>query len=67
MNIIGDVKGKTCVLVDDMVDTAGTLCVAAQALKNEGRAESRGLYHARDSVREGRRAHLEARFWMSSS
>jgi len=36
MNIIGDVKGKTCVLVDDMVDTAGTLCIAAQALKNEG-------------------------------
>ena len=36
MNIIGDVKGKTCVLVDDMVDTAGTLCVAARALKNEG-------------------------------
>jgi len=36
MNIIGDVKGKTCVLVDDMVDTAGTLCVAAQALKTEG-------------------------------
>jgi len=36
MNIIGDVKGKTCVLVDDMVDTAGTLCVAAQALKHEG-------------------------------
>jgi ribose-phosphate pyrophosphokinase len=30
------VKGKTCVLVDDMVDTAGTLCVAAKALKNEG-------------------------------
>ena len=36
MNIIGDVKGKTCLLVDDMVDTAGTLCVAAKALKNEG-------------------------------
>ena len=36
MNIIGEVKGKTCVLVDDMVDTAGTLCVAAQALKDEG-------------------------------
>jgi ribose-phosphate pyrophosphokinase len=36
MNVIGDVKGKTCVLVDDMVDTAGTLCVAAKALKNEG-------------------------------
>src|SRR5579883_1431009 len=39
MNIIGDVKGKTCVLVDDMVDTAGTLCVAAKALKDEGAAK----------------------------
>ena len=36
MNIIGDVRGKTCVLIDDMVDTAGTLCLAAQALKDEG-------------------------------
>ncbi len=36
MNIIGDVKGRTCVIVDDMVDTAGTLCQAAQALKEEG-------------------------------
>ena len=36
MNIIGEVAGKTCVLVDDMVDTAGTLCLAAQALKEEG-------------------------------
>jgi ribose-phosphate pyrophosphokinase len=36
MNIIGDVEGKTCVMVDDMVDTAGTLCQAAQALKDEG-------------------------------
>ena len=36
MNIIGEVRGKTCVLIDDMVDTAGTLCLAAQALKDEG-------------------------------
>ena len=36
MNIIGEVKGKTCVMIDDMVDTAGTLCQAAQALKDEG-------------------------------
>jgi ribose-phosphate pyrophosphokinase len=36
MNIIGDVEGKSCVLVDDMVDTAGTLCQAAAALKEEG-------------------------------
>lgn len=36
MNIIGDVDGHTCVLVDDMVDTAGTLCRAADALKENG-------------------------------
>jgi ribose-phosphate pyrophosphokinase len=36
MNIIGDVSGKTCVLVDDIVDTAGTLCAAAAALKDHG-------------------------------
>ena len=36
MNIIGEVRGKSCVLIDDMVDTAGTLCLAAQALKDEG-------------------------------
>ena len=36
MNVIGEVKGRTCVLIDDMVDTAGTLCLAAQALKDEG-------------------------------
>ncbi len=36
MNIIGDVSGRTCVLVDDLVDTAGTLCKAAAALKEEG-------------------------------
>jgi ribose-phosphate pyrophosphokinase len=36
MNIIGDVEDRTCVLVDDMVDTAGTLSLAARALKNRG-------------------------------
>jgi ribose-phosphate pyrophosphokinase len=36
MNIIGDVSGRTCVLMDDMVDTAGTLCKAASALKAHG-------------------------------
>jgi ribose-phosphate pyrophosphokinase len=36
MHIIGDVSGRTCLLVDDMVDTAGTLCAAANALKANG-------------------------------
>ena len=36
MNIIGDVRGRTCVLMDDIVDTAGTLCKAASALKEHG-------------------------------
>lgn len=36
MHIIGDVAGKTCVVIDDMVDTAGTLCKAASALKKHG-------------------------------
>jgi ribose-phosphate pyrophosphokinase len=39
MNIIGEVSGKCCVLIDDMVDTAGTLCMAAQALKEDGAAK----------------------------
>jgi len=43
MNIIGDVKGKNCVVVDDLVDTAGTLCKAADALKQKG-AESVTAY-----------------------
>ena len=36
MHIIGDVSGRTCVIVDDMVDTANTLCAAAKALKEHG-------------------------------
>ena len=36
MNIIGDVQGKVCVLIDDMIDTSGTLCEAAGSLLDEG-------------------------------
>lgn len=36
MNIIGDVRGRACIMVDDLVDTAGTLCQAAYALKENG-------------------------------
>lgn len=38
MNIIGDVKGRTCILIDDIIDSGGTLCNAAQALMDEGAA-----------------------------
>ena len=36
MNIIGDIKNKTCIIIDDIVDTAGTLCNAAKSIKNKG-------------------------------
>ena len=39
MNIIGDVKGKTCIMVDDMIDTAGTMTAGAQALMDAGAKE----------------------------
>jgi len=39
MHIIGEVEGRTCIMVDDMVDTAGTLCKAAAALKEHGAAK----------------------------
>lgn len=38
-NIIGDVKGKTCFIFDDLVDTAGTLCMVAQSIKDQGAAK----------------------------
>ena len=40
MNVIGDVRGKTCILFDDMVDTAGSLCNAAKALVEIGGAKA---------------------------
>ena len=47
MNIIGDIEGKNCILVDDMVDTAGTICNAANALKERGaKAVYAGATHA---------------------
>lgn len=36
MHIIGDINDRDCILVDDMIDTGGTLCKAAEALKNNG-------------------------------
>ena len=39
MNIIGDIEGKSCLMVDDMIDTAGTICQGAQILKDKGAKE----------------------------
>ncbi|WP_207062326.1 ribose-phosphate pyrophosphokinase [Motiliproteus sp. SC1-56] len=52
MHIIGDVTGRTCILVDDMCDTAGTLCKAASALKDHG--ASRVVAYATHPVLSGR-------------
>ena len=64
MNVIGDVDGRTCIIVDDIVDTAGTLCQAAAALKDRGAARRRCVHHARGAVGSGDRPdqRLRARF-----
>lgn len=51
MNIIGDVAGRTCLIADDIVDTGGTLCLAAEALKNNGAA--RVIAHCTHPVLSG--------------
>ena len=53
MNVIGDVKNADCILIDDIVDSAGTLCNAAVALMDQGAEVGVGLRHARRAV--GRR------------
>ena len=56
MNIIGDVTGRRCILFDDIVDSAGTLCNAAQALMDARRDRGLGLCHPRRAVGRGGRA-----------
>ena len=51
MNIIGDIQGRTCLIVDDMIDTANTLCKAAVALKERG--AERVLAYASHAVFSG--------------
>jgi ribose-phosphate pyrophosphokinase len=47
MNVIGDIEGRDCVILDDMIDTAGTLTNAAKALKDKGaRSVSAAATHA---------------------
>ena len=52
MNIIGDVSGRTCVLMDDLVDTANTLCEAAAALERTWRGAGGGLLYPSGTVRQ---------------
>ena len=59
MNIIGNVEGKKCILVDDLIDTAGTLVHAADALVERGGATGLRLCKPRRTVRTGDRAHPE--------
>lgn len=54
MHIIGEIEGRTCLLVDDMVDTAGTLCSAAKALKKHG--AKRVIAYATHPVLSGKAA-----------
>ena len=49
MNIIGSVEGKTCILIDDMIDTAGTICHAADALAEAGAVAHSGEWRKCDS------------------
>jgi len=59
MNIIGEVEGRRCVLVDDIVDSAGTLCNAAEALKEKG-AKSVSAYVTHGVLSGGAVARVEA-------
>ena len=57
MRVVGDVEGQTAVIVDDIVDTAGTLATAAAALRAAGATEVRRVLHAPGAVGPGDRPH----------
>ena len=57
MHVIGEIEGRNCVIMDDMIDTAGTLVKAAEVLKERGAKQRLRLLHARGVLRPGDRAH----------
>ena len=59
MNVIGDVEGRTCILQDDIIDTAGTIQKAADGLKKAGADARARLRGARRAVRAGDRSHRQ--------
>ncbi len=65
MNVIGDVEGQTCLVVDDMIDTAGTLVKTVEALKEKGATKVYACATHRRAVRAGRRSHRKVARWRS--
>ena len=63
MHVIGDVKGRTCLILDDIIDTAGTLVKTVNALMRERRQQGVRLRHPPGAVRAGDRAHFASRRW----
>ena len=59
MNVIGDVRGRTCLILDDIVDTAGTLVKTVDALLDQGARQGLRLRLARRALRPGCRAHRQ--------
>ena len=59
MNVIGDVEGQTCLVVDDIIDTAGTLVKTVEALQGQGRSQGLCVLHASGAFGAGCRAHRE--------
>ncbi len=57
MHVIGEIDGRNCVIMDDMIDTAGTLVKAAEVLKERGAKKVYRLLHAPDLVGPRHRAH----------
>ena len=59
MHVIGEIDGRNCVIMDDMIDTAGTLVKAAEVLKERGAKKRVRLLHAPDLLGPGDRAHRQ--------
>ena len=57
MNIVGEIEGRTAIIIDDIIDTAGTITLAAQALKDKGAKEVLCLLYAPCIIRSSKRTY----------